>query len=138
MPAGLPQQRQHAGEGAGKCNPERDARPPMFPNQVDPPPQRPWPATSDEGNSVPDPKPQRSSPIASAEDVKRPWTVLVESGKIVGRYRAEDTHTAGTDATHITLGGAQVDVYEVDGRECQPPQVGELVDPVALGWVRTP
>jgi hypothetical protein len=51
-----PDQRHYPGEGHGKCNPERDAAPPLFPNQVDPPPQHPWPATSDEGNTVPPPR----------------------------------------------------------------------------------
>lgn len=154
--APLPQQRQHPGEGHGKCNPERDARPPMFPNQADPPPQRPWPATSDEGNTVPAPAQKKmagtgvdenersatcgggpaGATITSADDVHRPWTVMVEDGRIVGRYRAEDAHEAGRDATRITLGGAHLDVYEVDARECLPPPVGERVDPVALGWVR--
>lgn len=51
-----PDQRQYPGEGHGKCNPKRDAAPPLFPNQADPPPERPWPATSDEGYTVPPPR----------------------------------------------------------------------------------
>ena len=72
----------------------------------------------------------------SADDAQHPWTVLVEDGRVVGRYRAEDTHSAGAEATRITLGGEQMEVYEVDASECTPPKVGEHVDPVALGWVK--
>lgn len=129
-----PQQRQHPGEGHEKCNPERDARAPMFPNQVDPPPERPWPATSDEGNSVPAPRPQRSSDVTSADEAPRPWTVVVEGDKIVGRYREQDAHTAGADVARLTSAGAHVDSYEAGA--CPPPQVGERVDPIALGWVK--
>lgn len=51
-----PQQLQDTGERREKCTPPRLDERVLFPNQSDPPPQRPWPATSDEGNSVPPPK----------------------------------------------------------------------------------
>ena len=138
--APLPQQRQHPGEGYAKCNPERDARPPLFPNQSDPPPENPVHQQSGAGVDENERPVAGGGPahgtVTSADDVQRPWTVMVDDGRIVGRYRAEDTHEAGRDATRITLGGAQIDVYEVDARECLPPQVGEQVDPLALGWVK--
>lgn len=131
-----PHQRQHPGEGHGKCNPERDARAPLFPNQADPPPERPWPATSDEGNSVPAPRPQDPPEDTSADHAPRSWTVVVEGDKIVGRYDEQEAHTAGADVSRFTSAGAHVDIYEVDVREWQPPRVGERVDPMALGWVK--
>ena len=64
-----PAQRQYPGEGHAKCNPQRDATPPRFPNQADPPPQHPWPSTSDEGNSVPPPRPPaRREPTEATSD----------------------------------------------------------------------
>lgn len=152
--APLPQQREHPGEGHGKRNPQRDARSPMFPNQEDPPSERPWPATSDEGNTVPAPAQQQErasrmdeieEPTAgggqvnadtTASDLQRPWTVLVDTGKVVARYRADDTHVVSRGVTRINLGEATIDVYEVDARNGEPPEVGEPVDPTALGWVR--
>lgn len=77
----------------------------------------------------------RDESSISADDTHHPWTVLVEAGRIIGRYQSEDMHSAGCDATRITLGGAQVEVYEVDARRGPPPPVGTQVDPVELGWV---
>ena len=57
----LPQQENDPRERRDKAAPPSKDRKPLFPNQQDPPPQRPWPATSDEGNSVPPPAP-RSAP----------------------------------------------------------------------------
>lgn len=134
MTAGPPQQRQYPGEGAGKCNPERDARPPMFPNQADPPPQRPWPATADEGNSVPAPAVPRPAGDPGGDDGAQPWTVLVEGGQVVGVYRAQDALRGGIDVTRTRL--EDVAMYEIRVREGQTPRVGETVDPAAAGWAR--
>lgn len=98
------------------------------------PAARPWPPIT--GDALPLAPPRAAAAHAPADEAGRPWTVLVEHGRVVGRYRAEDAHHAGTDATRINLGGTQVDVYEVDARESLPPAVGEQVDPVRLGWVK--
>lgn len=44
----LPQQEADPRERRDKAAPHQNERKPLFPNQVDPPPQRPYPATSDE------------------------------------------------------------------------------------------
>lgn len=63
-----PQQRNHPGESGRKCSPNRVEEKPLFANQVDPPPQRPWAATSDEGNTSPPPRPV----APAATDVSEP------------------------------------------------------------------
>jgi hypothetical protein len=68
-----PDQRHYPGETGQKCNPERDAAKPLFANQIDPPPERPWPATSDEGYSVPPPRPvTTAAKTMAATDVSEP------------------------------------------------------------------
>ena len=47
-PVPPPQQEADPRERRDKASPQQSERKPLFPNQVDPPPQRPYPATSDE------------------------------------------------------------------------------------------
>ncbi len=51
-----PQQDADPRERRDKAAPRTDIRKPMFPNQADPPPQRPYPATSDEPTPATPPK----------------------------------------------------------------------------------
>ncbi len=67
-------------------------------------------------------------------EAQHPWTVLVEAGKIVGRYQAVDTHPVGCGPTRISLHGVKIQVYQLAATRGPPPPVGTYVDPIRLGW----
>lgn len=77
-------------------------------------------------------QPQPQHPSQTGD--QRPWTVIVRDGRVLNRYRAEETHATEPAAMPSTLCGDDLDVWEVDVHLPEPPAEGEPVDPVALGW----
>lgn len=122
-----PQQRKYPGEGPQKCNPEQDARAPLFSNAVDPPPQRPWPTTSDEGKSAPHP----ASPVD--RKLHTSWMVVVEQNKVVGCFSAHD-YRERNELMRLTVANSQARIYEAVTTTAHAPAIGASVDPAALGW----
>lgn len=68
------------------------------------------------------------------EDAHHPWTVIVRDGYVFRRYRT-DRAPADTRQGMITeLCSGDLDVYQVDPSKESPPEEGQPVDPVKLGW----
>jgi hypothetical protein len=70
----------------------------------------------------------------SQEGDQRPWTVIVRDGRVMTRYRAEETYATTQASIPPSFCGDDLEVWEVDMRLPEPPPEGEPVDPVELGW----
>lgn len=75
------------------------------------------------------------NPTLTRDPGRRPWTVIVRDGVVAARYRAEDNYAVDGRVTVASFGDGPVVVFEVDDRMPAPPNVGEPVDPIALGWL---
>ena len=67
---------------------------------------------------------------------RRPWTVIVRDGRVLNRYRAEETHATAPGAMPASLGADAIEVWEVDPRLPEPPAEGQPVDPRGLTWTQ--
>ena len=68
-------------------------------------------------------------------DALRPSLALVQDGRLVGTFSADEAEAADRATVRIALAsGRHVEVYEVDARLPTPPELGTAVDPERLGW----
>lgn len=65
---------------------------------------------------------------------QHPWTVIVREGCVFRRYRTDTTPSAMREDSVAVLCGGDLDVYEVGAHQDPPPEEGQQVDPVKLGW----
>jgi len=65
---------------------------------------------------------------------QHPWTVIVRDGCVFRRYRTDREPSEMREGLAVELCGGDLDVYEVDLRKDPPPEEGQQVDPVKLGW----
>lgn len=68
------------------------------------------------------------------EEDRHPWTVIVREGYVFRRYRTDREPSDVREGLAAELCGGDLDVYEVSATKEPPPEEGQQVDPVTLGW----
>ncbi|HEX3132556.1 MAG TPA: hypothetical protein VHX44_03115 [Planctomycetota bacterium] len=74
------------------------------------------------------------SELKLKDDARHPWTVIVREGCVFRRYRTDTTPSELRDDLATDLCSGDLDVYDVSAEQDPPPEEGQPVDPVALGW----